>query len=181
MLNRSFHLEKPRRGDMKKLLLVIPLVFLFCFAFSCRRGEEATGELSIKPLSEDDIVAITALGPAIDKAAIEGDWNALVLMFTEDVLLMTPNCPAIEGRSSFLTWVDSLGIKISEHRVEFNEINGYGDIAYGIASYFITIRIEGAEDPIKDEGKILAILLKQPDDSWLIAVWSWNSDLPFSK
>jgi hypothetical protein len=41
---------------MKKLLMVIPLVFLLCFTFSCQKAEEVAEEvkakLDLKPIAD---------------------------------------------------------------------------------------------------------------------------------
>lgn len=131
-----------------------------------------------KQLSAEDIAAIKALGPALDNAALDGDWKTLVELFTEDAVLMGPNNPLIKGRSALMELIESLGISFTEHKVEFVEVDGYGDIAYGRAIWAETVRIKGVAEPIREEGKILAIFRKQPDGSWLMAVEMWNSDLP---
>ncbi len=64
-----------------------------------------------------------------------------------------------------------------EHIVDLVEVTGYGDLAYAVGTYSEEISIGGA-DPVEDKGKILGIMKKQPDSSWKIALWSWNSDLP---
>ncbi len=163
---------------MKKLFLIIPLVFLLCFTFGCQQAEEVAEEPGVKPLSDEDVAAIKAIGPAIDKAALAGDWNALVALFTENAWLMSPNAPINQGRSSLLEMIESLGLTIAEHKIEFVEVDGYGDIAYARGTYAEKFSVQGVEEPIIDEGKILAILKKQLDGSWLFAIWMTNSDLP---
>ena len=156
---------------MKKLLMVLPLVFLLCFTFCCQQGEEVAEEVGVAPLSDEDVAAIKALGPALDKAALAGDWDAVDALFTEDVVMMGPNSPMME-------MLESSGMTVTEHKVELVEVDGYGDIAYGRGIWVEAFTIEDVAEPIKDEGKILGIFRKQSDGSWLIAVWSWNSDLP---
>jgi uncharacterized protein (TIGR02246 family) len=163
---------------MKKLFMVLPLVFLLCFTFSCQQGEEVAEEPGVAPLSDEDVAAIKALGPAMDKAALAGDWDAAVALFTEDVVMMGPNSPIIQGRSTLLEMTKSSGMTVTEHVLELVEVDGYGDIAYGRGNWVEAFSIEGVEEPVKDEGKVLGILRKQPDGSWLIAIWMWNSDLP---
>jgi ketosteroid isomerase-like protein len=163
---------------MKKLLLILPLVFLLCFTFGCQKAEEVAEEPGVKPLSDEDVAAIKAMGPALDEAALAGDWNALVARFTEDALLMSPNAPTDQGRSSLLEMIESLGLTIAEHKIEFVGVDGYGDIAYARGTYAEKYSVQGVEEPIIDEGKILTILKKQPDGSWLFAIWMTNSDLP---
>lgn len=166
---------------MKKLFMVVPLVFLLCFAFSCQKGEEATEELAVKALSDEDVAAIKAIGPALDEAVLAGDWNEVVALFTEDVVLMGPNSPIIKGSSALVELLESAGMVYTEHKMEFVEINGYGDIAYARGIGEETFSVEGIDEPIRDEYKTLGIFRKQENDLWRISIWSWNSDLPLSK
>ena len=161
---------------MKKRFMVLPLVFLLCFTFACQqKGEEVAEEIGVKSLSDEDVAAIKALGPALDEAALAGDWNALVALFSEDAVLMSPNAPTNHGRSSLLEMIESLGLTVTEHKIEFVGVDGYGDIAYARGTYAETYSVE---EPINDEGKILTILRKQSNGSWLFAIWMTNSDLP---
>ena len=166
---------------MKKLFMILPLVLVLCFAFSCQQGEEVVEEVGVKALSEADVAAIKAMGPVIDEAALAGDWNALVALFAEDALLMGPNAPISQGRSSLLEMIESLGLTVAEHKIEFVEVDGYGDIAYARGTYAEKFSVQGVEEPITDEGKILAILKKQSDGSWLFTIWMSNSDLPLAE
>lgn len=81
------------------------------------------------PISEGDVAAIKSLGPAVDEVALSGDWGAFVGMFTEDGVFMPPN-EAMLPMSDFLAWLEPLGMSASEHRIEFVDVDGYGDIAY---------------------------------------------------
>jgi len=167
-------------GIMKRLFMVIPLVFLLCFTFSCQKGEEAAEEAvaGVAALSDEDVAAIKALGPALDEAALAGDWDAVVALFTEDGEWMGPNGPTIQGHSAMTEWIESTVMTVTEHKIEFVEVDGYGDMAYAKGTYVETYSVESVEEPIKDEGKVLTILRKQSDGSWLFAIWMWNSDLP---
>jgi len=135
-------------------------------------------EPGVRALSDEDVAAIKAIGPAMDKAALAGDFDAALALFTEDVLVMGSNSPTFQGRSTWLEIVNSLGMTVTEHVLEFVEVDGYGDIAYARGIWKEAYNIEGVEEPHKDKGKALGILRKQPDGSWLIAVWAWSSDLP---
>lgn len=129
------------------------------------------------PLSDEDVATIRSLGPALDQLALSGDWSAFVGMFTEDGVLMPPN-EALLQMSDFLAWIEPVGMTVTEHKVEFVDVDGSGDIAYGRATYSERYTVEGVSEPIEDTGKILAVLRKQPDGSWLFSMWAWSSDLP---
>ncbi len=165
---------------MKKLLMILSLVFLLCFTFSCQQSDEVAEKVTVAPLSVEDVAAIKAIGPALDKADLALDWSALVELMTEDVLFMNPNSPAIQGRAVVKELYESLGFTaVIEHRHVLHEIDGYGDIAYARGTYEVEFSLEGVDEPLKDKGKTLLILRKQSDGSWLIAIFSYSTDLPY--
>jgi ketosteroid isomerase-like protein len=163
---------------MKNPILVVSLVLLLCFAFGCQNKAE---KAAVAALAAGDISAIEALGPALDKAMLDGNFAAATALFTEDVLFLPPNMPEIKTRAAVLDWIVSQKIKIAEHRVTFHDIAGWGDMAYALGTYAETVNAEGVSEPIKDAGKILTILRKQPDGTWLFSKWMWNTDLPISE
>ena len=162
---------------MKKLCIILPITLVFCFIISCEEVEVRVEGVGAKALTDEDIAAIKAIGPALDEAAVSGDWDALVALFTEDVSMMGPNSPITKSRSALMELLQSSGMTVSEHKVEFVEVYGYGDLAYGTCKWTEKFGI-GDTEPISEVGKILGILRKQPDGNWLISHWSWNSDLP---
>ena len=167
---------------MKKLLLVIPLVILLCFTFGCQQGEEVAEEVGVKALSDEDIAAIKAIGPALDKASLALDIDALLELWTEDTLLMNPNEPIIQGRAGVVKYYKAFEtVTMKEHKHELLEVDGYGDIAYARGAYKVVYVMEGIDEPVEDKGKTLLILRKQSNSSWLIALFSWSSDLPISE
>lgn len=135
----------------------------------------------VAPLSDEDVATIRSYGPAIDQLALAGDWSAFVEMFTPDGIVLPANAPVIRGRSELQAMIESAAMTVAEHTIEFVDVDGYGDIAYARGTYSETYSVEGVSEPIADSGKILAVLRKQPDGSWLFSVWMWNSDLPLAQ
>jgi len=166
---------------MKKLSMILPLVLVLCFTFGCQKAEEVAEEPGVVPLSDEDVAAIKAIGPTMDKVALAGDWKGIAALCTEDMMLMAPNGPSLQGRSALLEMLESSGMMITEHVIEFEEVDGYGDIAYARGNYVEAFSVEGVEEPFMDEGKVVGIFRKQSDGSWLIAIWIYNSDLPLSE
>ena len=135
-------------------------------------AQEAAG------LSDEDVAAIRSLGAALDEAALASDWGALAALLTEDAVFMPPNGPAVEGRAAIQEWIESIALVMTAHTLEFTDVGGHGDVAYGRANYTETFTVGGVAPAIEDAGKVLGILRRQPDNTWLIAVWCWNSNLP---
>lgn len=132
----------------------------------------------VAPLSEEDVAAIRAMGPALDEAALAGDWSTLGAMFAEDALVMSPNVPMDHGRSALLKFIEAAELAVTKHIIEFPEVDGCGDVAYARGTYDEIFTKAGTEGQVEDVGKILAILRRQSDGSWLFTRWISNSDLP---
>jgi uncharacterized protein (TIGR02246 family) len=162
---------------MKKLLLILPLVFLLCFTFGCQKAEEVAEEPGVKPLSAEDVAAIKATTEAFNQAVNSKDWEALAALYSEDAVLMPPNQPLVRGRKAILTWNEEFP-PMPEFNIIALEIDGGGNFAYVLGTYSMTIALEGLSEPIQDTGKYIEIHRKQEDGSWLIAVDMFNSDLP---
>jgi ketosteroid isomerase-like protein len=91
---------------------------------------------------------------------------------------MPPDMPTVVGRSAWRELWESLDISITELTATTAEIDGLGTLAYLRGAYTETFTIGDAPEPISVTGKHLAILRRQPDGSWLITRWIWNSDEP---
>ncbi len=158
---------------MKRLLAIIPLVFLLCFTFVCQQGEEVAEEVGVKALSDEDVAAIKETIQAFVKADLEGDWDSFFATFTDDVVWMWPNQPATEGLQALKeqpSWTPAV-----EKDISTIEIDGRDDLAYIRGSLSILLDFEGA---VEEKVKFLMILRKQANKSWLISRFCWNSDLP---
>jgi len=133
------------------------------------------------PLTEEDIAAIKHLGERqIVEALLAEDFAAFAALFTEDGLRMPPNEPLHQGREVIEAWATSNWgpLTTTEFTQEAVEIDGRGDLAYARGTYSATVEVPGLPEPITEVGKMLAILRKQPDGSWLVSHAIYNADAP---
>jgi uncharacterized protein (TIGR02246 family) len=107
---------------------------------------------------------------------LKQDFEGMAELYTEDVVVMPPNHPAIRGRKQLLDFMRTYP-RVTSTEFQVDEIEGYGDIAYVTGSYAMTLQPEGAPSPVNDRGKYMEIRRKQPDGSWLLARDIFNSDL----
>ena len=132
------------------------------------------------PVSEDDVGAIEVIIQEYVQAILAKDLNAWTGLWTEDAVMMPPNSPALEGREAIIRdWM--AGPTPTEFVLDVIDIDGRGDVVYVRGTYSITMTVTGLPEPVRDDGKYLSILKKQPDGTWLFAVDTWNSDLPPSQ
>jgi len=162
---------------MKKFLMIIPLVFLLCFTFSCQYGEEVAEEAEVKAISDEDLAEINKTVQGYMLACLDGNWDLAVTYFTENATRMPMNAPIEKGREAIRAHFDAVE-KITEWNEHSLEIDGECGIAYARSSYTITGILKGMSDPVSYTGKSLGILRKQEDGSWLYIMDIWNSDAP---
>lgn len=156
---------------MKKLLMILSLVILLCFSFSCQQAE-------VVALSDEDIAAIKTANDAYVQAALEGGLEATTQFYTEDTILVAQG-PMIQGREALKEARKALS-KASATVTAFNQtivkIDGRDNLAFVLGTVSISMSAEGSPGAIQVTGKFLQILRKQEDGSWLIAIDTRISD-----
>ncbi len=133
------------------------------------------------PLSEEDIAAIRDLGEReVVEALLAEDWDRFAATFTEDAVRMPPNEPLHRGREAIQEWAETNWgpLTLTEFSQTMLSVDGRGDLAYARASYSATSEVPGIPEPVSDVGKVLAVLQKQDDGTWLLSAVIYNSDLP---
>jgi len=159
--------------------MILPLVFLLCFTFSCQQREKVAEEVGVAPLSDEDVAAIKAAHDAFVQAVMTGGWGAVIEFYTEDAVFMPPNAPMIQGKEA-LKEFSKMWPPVTAFNLTVEDMDGRDDLAYVRGVYSQTIAIEGAPEPIQDKGKFVEIMRKQEDGSWLISIDILNSDMPLS-
>ena len=164
---------------MKKLLLILPLVFLLCFTFGCQKAEEVAEEIGVEVvgLSDEDVASIRTAHDDYVQAVMTGGYVATIEYYTEDAIMMPPNAPMVQGREALKAFSEAFP-PATAFNMTLEEIDGRDDLAFVRGTYSMTFALEGAPEPIQDIGKFIEILKKQQDGSWLIAIDIFNSDLP---
>jgi uncharacterized protein (TIGR02246 family) len=152
--------------------VLLPVAVVFS---SCQPGVGA--------LSDEDVAAIRDLGEReIVEALLAEDWDHFVATFTEDAVRMPPNEPLHQGRETIREWAEANWgpLTLTEFTQTMLSIDGRGDLAYVRGSYSATSEVPGFSEPVSDVGKVVAIMRRQDDGRWLIAVAIYNSDLPLA-
>ena len=161
---------------MKKLLIVIPLVFLFCIAFGCQQGEEVSVEPSVD--IEADIQSIKDLVADVEVAANTADLDKLVSFCADDMIRIFPNAPALIGkeayRSRFQEIFDQYSLQ-EEDVVENVIVSGDLGVAHVIFSGIVTPKAGGEPIDSKINGNWILVFKRQPDDAWKV-IYSISSD-----
>jgi uncharacterized protein (TIGR02246 family) len=133
-----------------------------------------------QPLAAADLSAIRGTDSAFASAAGAGDAAGVAANYVADAQLMPPNQASLRGREAIQKfWTGLLEAYQLRFKVEADEVEGRGDLAYARGHYTLDGTPKGKGGaPIHDEGKFLEILRRQPDGTWRYAVDMYSSNLP---
>ena len=130
-----------------------------------------------KGLSQTDVKKIDDITQTAMKAALAKDFATWAALFFDDAVVYPPNEPAVKGREAIRAWLERLP-PLTEFKLNNEHVEGREDLAYVLGNYTMTIVPPGAPGPVKDSGKFVTVLRRQPDARWLVAVDMFSSDLP---
>ena len=163
---------------MKKLLLILPLVFLLCFAFGCQKAEEVAEKPVVEV--EADIEAIRNWVNISYAAADSGDVEDYITFWADDVIWMPPNAPIIKGTSAIREMLQPYFEQLTTHReISVEEIDVIDDFAFvRINSDERYTSRTGEGEFIEASFKAIILLQRMADGTWLGIHYIWNSNDP---
>jgi uncharacterized protein (TIGR02246 family) len=127
-------------------------------------------------LADRDRDAIHTSVDGFTKAVLAGDFTTAASYYTEDGMLLPPNGPVVEGRPAISSFLAGFP-KITGFTQNIVELDANGDLGYARLTYALTTMPPGAKAPLNDTGKVIIILQKQLNGTWLTSRGIWNSDL----
>ncbi len=167
---------------MKNPLMIIPLVILLCFPFSCQEGEELAEEAEPVFDVEADITAIKETLNQYVVACNTGDFDLWISLWTDDGVLMSPDAPSVIGKEQIRETVkptfDQMTLDIAITSLE--DVKVYGDLGLIRCNYTLDVTPKAGGETIHAmrDGKALTLYERQSDGSWKIAYDCINSNVP---
>jgi len=150
---------------MKKLLMILPMVFLLCSTFGCQQGEEVTEEPAVDIAAEE--AAIRETDAAMVKSAEAKDVDGMTSFLAEDFVSSgATNYGDKEGFHKF--WTEQL----SQEGAAVNWVTekvvvaDSGDLAYAMGTVENTRIVEG--ETRTNKATFLVVWQKQPDGNWKV-------------
>jgi ketosteroid isomerase-like protein len=153
---------------------LLNVIALATFAWLVSPHSEAQ---TLDGLSQADVRKIDEATQTAVKAALAKDFATWAALFLDDAVINPPNEPAVKGRAAIRVWLEKFP-PITEFKLNNVKVEGREDLAYVLGTYTMTIEPLGAPGPVKDSGKFVTVLRRQPDGRWLAAVDMFSSDLP---
>jgi uncharacterized protein (TIGR02246 family) len=156
---------------MKKLLVILPMVFLLCFTFSCQQAEEVAEEPAVDV--EADIAAIESLTNQVMNSWNEGDLDAFMDTIADNAIYMPPGEPVINGKEAIRNWYnfDNFSFDVT---IFIDEIEVQGDLGFQRSHWKGSWIQKDSGETTQMESKTINIFKKQPDGSWKNAYAIWN-------
>ena len=115
-------------------------------------GEQPGSAVEETDTTEADVEAINSVREALVAADNDSDLDALIAVFTDDVVFMLADEPTLTGKEALRSWYFvGPGYEMSS-----DEVVVAGDWAFDRGSW-------SAHD---DRGRYIVILQRQPDGSW---------------
>jgi len=162
---------------MKRSLVFLPLVILMAFTLGCQKQVQEPMEGSVKVQAE--IEAINKLNEEYVAAENAGDVDGIMMLYTDDAVLMLPNQLSLTGtaaiRSHFQAFFDMFSV---EEVLSPGEVVVTGDWAFARATFSVKVTPRAGGDMTQDHGKGIAIYRKEPGVPWRYARLVFNSDNP---
>jgi len=168
---------------MKKFFMIIPLVFLFCFAFSCQQGEEVAEEpvVDVEIDIEADVEAIKASFDEWVTLYNAGDFDKIVsIYYAENAVKIPPNKPIREGKEAILLGYQKDREQNDEHCESSvaEDVWVSGDLAVVRGVDIGTNTPKDGGEPIKYNTRWVIVLERQSNGTWKWICEIWNDKNP---
>ena len=130
-----------------------------------------------------DMQAITAAMADVESAWKQGydrgDAAAVASLYAEDAIYLEPYRDVVRGRSAIEARLAELMGRTTARQVtiERTDAGAAGDLAYGIGTFALEMRMQGAREPMRDNGKYVTIAKRGTDGAWKILAHIWNTSL----
>lgn len=131
--------------------------------------------------TEADVAAITRAANEWAAAVQAGNLDQIVALFTNDIVLLPPNEPAVAGMDATRVWGKGLvdAVTMTSVAIVSDETVVSGDWAFSRGVFRATMQPKGGGSPAAPvANKYILIWRRQADGSWKIARDIWNGSEP---
>ena len=164
------------RKSLFQFTMIIPLVILLCFTFSCQKQEEEVAEKPAVDV-EADKEAIKKITDDFNAAINAGNIDKLVSLYTDDAVRIPPNKPALVGkeaiRSLFQEQLDQFTV---QNEGVIVDLKVSGDLAFVRGSWTSINTPKTGGEPLKYNGSFVSVIQKQPEGSWKVICNIWSNE-----
>lgn len=162
-----------------RFLSFCSILAILTVSLACTPADQeapATGQAPCA-LTAADAEAIRAWEKAHETEVLAANWEAMSQYYAPDIIAMPPNQAEVSGREALVAWLETLP-PITEYELTFDEVEGCGDLAYVRGRYSMAMHAADSTEVVRDTGRWLWILRRNPEGRWLLARDIFNSGEP---
>ncbi len=145
-------------------------------------GEEAAQTMEMAAAVDLEAVgeAFAAVRAEYKRAFDAGDVAALAALHTADATRLPPLGEVVKGRPAIEQEFAAVFAATTSREITITgtDMGASGSLAYEIGTYSTAVQVEGASEPVVDEGDYLVVAKQIEDGSWKIVAHMWTSSLP---
>lgn len=165
------------------LLLSIVLLSIALPSTAQKRQHPSQSQAEQQQQLEDDKAAIQKLHDKDIEASLALDAPKLEALWTDDVVIMPPNSPAVVGRDANTKRLEASIDKMKSFEIlgfdeQWQEVRIEGDWAYEWGTMSGRMRPFSGGKEIDYTVNVMRILNRQADGSWKIARSIYNNAIP---
>ena len=103
--------------------------------------------------------------------------DSLMVLLTDDVVLMPPNEPSLKGKAAVQAWYEQFLTQMRTSRLTImdREVLIGGEWATELATFEWVLAPVGGGPAVTDRGSYVQVWHHEPDGRWLFAREIWNS------
>ncbi len=156
---------------MKNLTSILALTAVLVSAGCAQQEPPDTSDADVANIRTNISDFVSAWNKA-DNATLES-------MIAEDIVLMQPEGPLLEGRDVILqSMAAAYDIEMMQQSATIDEVIALGDHAYARGSWRTDPTPAAAADAAALNGKWSVLYERQPTGTWQMSRWMWNQ--PFA-
>lgn len=125
-----------------------------------------------------DIEAIRTFFRQVEASINAGEFEVWFAKFTDDAVFMPPGAPAVAKETQRAVSLEFFAGHDMQETFVLDEIEVAGDWAFARATYDFQATPKAGGATMAEQGKILWILARQSDGSWLSTRAIWNGNSP---
>lgn len=126
-------------------------------------------------LTPADVSSIKGLVKPYIDACLKRDWDKLLDMATDDLVVLPPDEPMLSGRKKIFTWLEAYPtIKLFD--IEVDHVEGQDHFAMAYGRFNQTVEAKGKTTKLT--GKFVNTFRRDDHGQWLFACHTWNFNAP---
>ena len=143
-----------------------------CLFASCAQPSETS--------SDEDVAAIRAIIAEEVRTVNAGDVEGFVAIFADNIAVVPPNQPKVQGRDAVREWTQAFMEAVSVEMVDYRneEIVVAGDVGLHYHSFEWTLTPKGEGEAFTQQGSGIHVFHRQADGSWKLGYDFWSLDAP---